>query len=201
MGERLENRSVSEWSAFKKRRGKAPKNGLLTTTPTHSVFTAASTMCNLFIHRLPIVNDLDGTSLITIINHQRILRFLMARVEQEEKSSLLSFPLSAIPNCGWYDDLLTCKKHSSILEVLRILSNNRIPGVPVLAEDGTLWDCFARSDIRFLAMEKAYLNIDISVEEFISKTRKTPTVQMSYSLYEVFTTMLANRRHLCIVVD
>merc|ERR1712176_1237975 len=90
----LENQTVVHWSMYKKKRGHAPRNSLVCINPTEAVLTAAQTLFKLFIHRLPVLNDKDGTSIICIINHQKILRFIMGKMLDNRR--LLEIPLRAL---------------------------------------------------------------------------------------------------------
>jgi len=197
----LENQKVASWAMYKKRRGHAPKNSLICVKPTDHIEEAVSTLFKLFIHRLPVLNDKDGTSIMCIINHQKIIRFLMEKLLPQQ-TLLHSLPLEAFkPRIIQVDRF--CHKSDLLVEVLRLLTDqSRTPGIPILDSKGEVWDCFDRSDIRFLAVDRAYLQLDISIEEFITrhhKSRNIPRVDVQDSLIRVLTSLIANRRHMAMV--
>ena len=75
-----------------------------------------------------------------------------------------------------------CQKTDSLVQLLRLLTDeSRNPGIPILDSKGDVWDCFDRSDIRYLAVDRTYLQLHISVEEFITrhhKSRNIPRVDL-----------------------
>jgi len=197
----LENQTVASWAMYKKKRGHAPKNSLICVKPTDHIEEAVNTLFKLFIHRLPVLNDKDGTSIMCIINHQKIIRFLMEKLLPKQ-NLLHSLPLAAlIPKIIQVDSF--CQKTDPLVEVLRLLTDqSRNPGIPILDSKGEVWDCFDRSDIRYLAVDRAYLQLHISVEEFITrhhKSRNIPRVKLQDSLISVLTALIANRRHMALV--
>jgi len=197
----LENQSVFSWAMYKKKRGHAPKNSLICVKPTDHIEEAVTTLFKLFIHRLPVLNDKDGTSIMCIINHQKIIRFLMEKLLPQQ-TLLHSLPLKALaPRIIQVDSF--CQKTDPLVEVLRLLTDqSRNPGIPILDSKGEVWDCFDRSDIRYLAVERAYLQLHISVEEFITthhKSRNIPRVDLQDPLIRVLTALIANRRHIALV--
>jgi len=197
----LENQTVASWAMYKKKRGHAPKNSLICVKPTDHIEEAVNTLFKLFIHRLPVLNDKDGTSIMCIINHQKIIRFLMEKLLPKQ-NLLHSLPLAAlVPKIIKVDSF--CQKTAPLVDVLRLLTDqSRNPGIPILDSKGAVWDCFDRSDIRYLAVDRAYLQLHISVEEFITThhtSRNIPRVKLQDSLISVLTALIANRRHMALV--
>jgi len=197
----LENQSVASWAMYKKKRGHAPKNSLICVKPTDHIEEAVNTLFKLFIHRLPVLNDKDGTSIMCIINHQKIIRFLMEKLLPQQ-TLLHSLTLEALaPRIIKVESF--CQKTDPLVEVLRLLTDqSRNPGIPILDSDSKVWDCFDRSDIRYLAVDQAYLELHISVEEFITrhhKSRNIPRVDLKDPLIRVLTALIANRRHMALV--
>jgi len=197
----LENQSVASWAMYKKKRGHAPRNSLICVKPTDHIEEAVNTLFKLFIHRLPVLNDKDGTSIMCIINHQKIIRFLMEKLLPQQ-TLLHSLPLEVLaPRIVQIENF--CQKTDPLVEVLRLLTDHsRNPGIPILDSKGEVWDCFDRSDIRYLAVDRAYLELHISVEDFITrhhKSRNIPRVDLKDPLIRVLTALIANRRHMALV--
>jgi 5'-AMP-activated protein kinase regulatory gamma subunit len=197
----LENQTVASWAMYKKKRGHAPKNSLICVKPTDHIEEAVETLFKLFIHRLPVLNDKDGTSIMCIINHQKIIRFLMEKLLPQQ-TLLNSLPLEAFSSRIIKVDSF-CQKTDPLVEVLRLLTDHsRNPGIPILDNKGEVWDCFDRSDIRYLAVDRTYLQLNITVEEFITthhKSRNIPRVDLNDPLIRVLTALIANRRHMALV--
>jgi len=197
----LENQTVASWAMYKKKRGHAPKNSLICVKPTDHIEEAVETLFKLFIHRLPVLNDKDGTSIMCIINHQKIIRFLMEKLLPQQ-TLLNSLPLEALSSRIIKVDSF-CQKTDPLVEVLRLLTDHsRNPGIPILDNKGEVWDCFDRSDIRYLAVDRTYLQLNIAVEEFITrhhKSRNIPRVDLRDPLIRVLTALIAKRRHMALV--
>jgi hypothetical protein len=84
------------------------------------------------------------------------------------------------------DACLTTTKSCTLFEVLKLLQKHRVPAIPIIDESGCYFDAYSRSDVRvshsfreaiiltqlfvqFLAMDKTYDKLDMSVEQALSE--------------------------------
>eukprot|EP00494_Astrolonche_serrata_P029280 UN29547 len=145
--QKLDNMTVGEWSSWAKQSNLAPKPQIIGCYPDENIFKAARLLHHHFIHRLPILQKGYDTSIICILNHQSIMRFLVNNIPKA-KTHLLNIHIGKL-NVGWFENVISCPCNTKLIDVVKKLENKKIPAVPIVdSKTGALIDAFSRSDIR-----------------------------------------------------
>jgi len=203
INERLEAMTVGEWSNWSRRKNPHRKVKIIGCYPDENIYKAARLLHTHFIHRLPIQQKGFDTSILCILNHQSIMRFLFQQIPPS-RAHLLLISIEEL-GIGWFEDVV-CSPHSSpLIDVVRLCQDKTIPAVPILDEDGNLLDAFSRSDIRFLVADSNIKETcEKTIQEFLDKHHQghwIPRCQRNASLQTVVTRMLDTRKHSCLIVD
>lgn len=138
--------------------------GLLSISPKQTILEGIELMKSRNIHRLPIVRQANENSVLCIANHQRILRFLLAKMQEKHPDLLTSTTLGDLGVGDFQADNLV-NLSTKIIDVLRILKKTRVPCIAIVDDDGYFVDAFTRSDVRFIAMENLYDKVEMSATE------------------------------------
>jgi len=202
INDRLDSMTVGEWANWSRRRHPERKVKIIGCYPDENIYKAARLLHSHFIHRLPILQKGFDTSILCILNHQNIMRFLLSHIPSD-KAHLLLTTVEEL-DIGWFDDVVCVPATSPLIDVVRLCQDKTIPAVPILDADGNLIDAFSRSDIRFLVA-------DTEIKETCEKTilhflethhtgRWIPRCQKSATLQRIVTRMLDTRKHSCLIV-
>lgn len=200
-GEILKKLSESEciegaWNSHQER--------IFSVSPDDSVLNAISVLNERNIHRLPIILKDPDNTVLCIINHQRILRFLLSKM-QAKHSALMKKETIGDLKIGTYGPACpTANRSTKLIDILKLLKTHRVPAIVIVDEAGKYLDAYSRSDVRFLALDKSYDRLDITVEEALAdhhSSRVIPTVRAEESLDIVFKRLLGTRKHATVLID
>jgi len=186
-----------------KKKDSSRKPQIIGCYPDENIFKAARLLHKHFIHRLPILQKGYDTSILCILNHQSIMRFLLESIPPN-KDYLLSLPISTL-NVGWFDDITFRSSDTLLIDCVHLLNDRTIPAVPILNQENKLIDAFSRSDIRFLVADEHIRDTcESTVESFLQTHHQghwIPRCTLQDSLLKVITRMLDTRKHSCLVTE
>jgi len=139
------------------------KEALITLDPDATLYTACDQLQKFRLHRLPIVEERsDDQCVLFIIEHLKILRFLLMQLETQP--SILNYSLGElqIGTC-LPEKIFTCQMHTPLAVVLRLQHQRNITAIPVVDSDGRVLDLLCRSDTLHIAREGLYRDLNITV--------------------------------------
>eukprot|EP00484_Ammonia_sp_Unknown_P000950 CAMPEP_0197020152 /NCGR_PEP_ID=MMETSP1384-20130603/860_1 /TAXON_ID=29189 /ORGANISM="Ammonia sp." /LENGTH=448 /DNA_ID=CAMNT_0042447721 /DNA_START=53 /DNA_END=1399 /DNA_ORIENTATION=- len=204
----LESSTVGRWCTFRKKKynNKTDTNfiqrAFVHVEPTEPIFNAIHRMHEYFIHRMPVKHN---KSILCILNHQTILRFVFAKTKQYHSS--LDMRVKDLRHTLDAQLPPTITYEQKVFDAITILSTNKtISAIPICQQDsGIVLDAFMRSDIRFFARNQQYLNLDINIKEFLSKFRPpmdyVPKCTENDNLLDILCRMLSKRCHVGLILD
>ena len=143
----LEGSTVGRWCTFRKKHHKAEiSRAFVYVEPDEPIFNAIYKMHQYFIHRMPVRYN---KSILCILNHQTILRYVFNKTKQFHKS--LNIYVSDLEQkTDQYQQHFSLTYNEKVSNAISILSQNRqISAIPICEKDsGIVKDAFMRSDIR-----------------------------------------------------
>ena len=158
------------------------------------------------VHRVPVMQQVPEKSILCMLTHQRILNFLLLKFKSTENLGLLHQITIKELKCGVMDLSLlkTISYETSLIKALEILSNSQISGIPIVDENNVLLDVYSRSDVLYLALDKTYNNLDMSVKQALTnhiKFRNVPFCFPQDTLFSVISQLVKNRKLRMTVVE
>eukprot|EP00899_Mesostigma_viride_P006563 jgi/Mesvir1/15908/Mv08236-RA.1 len=167
----LEGHTIAEW-----RESQADHRPLLAFKPDDSLFHVVTSLLDSGYSSAPVITeDAEGLPLVL---HVASLSGVFARMVQHFKHMpgalpTLRSPLGLIPIGSWaaQEKLATLRGDVSLTAALTMLLQANVSALPVVDDAGALVDVYARSDIVYLAKDKAYSRLpmeDITVSKALS---------------------------------
>ncbi|KRZ59041.1 5'-AMP-activated protein kinase subunit gamma-1 [Trichinella nativa] len=136
---------------------------LCTVDATASLLDAVNILCNKKVHRLPVIDPCSG-NILYILPHKRILKFLFLYMPDLPMPSFMKKSPKEL-GIGTWSNIHTVTKVTPLIEVLRKLLELRVSALPVVDENDRVIDIYSKFDVINLAAEKAYNNLDITVQD------------------------------------
>lgn len=154
--------------------------------PEASLYDTSSALLHHHIHRGPVL-DTDTNTVLHIITHARIIRYLVTNVCYSSfvRSIILSFLFSSSLQwhtdprildrtlgelgMGKYDNLEYAKETELVIDVLKRMHTRRISAVPLVNNDGVVTGLYSLSDIRYLPLNKLYAALQLPVNITLQK--------------------------------
>ncbi|VDM96496.1 unnamed protein product [Thelazia callipaeda] len=201
--------TISEYRDLIRSEGKLMD--LVTITAEESLLKAALLLSKHRIHRLPVMDPIDGSALF-ILTHKRILKFLWLfgqslSISDHHKKTCKELGV------GTYNGIRVVFPDTSLIFCLDILLNKGVSGVPVV-ERSTLRvvDMYSRFDAIGIVLEDKIDDIDVTVQEalafrntfrvrfiFLEKDRVV-SISSRDSLWTAITVLVERNIHrLCVV--
>lgn len=166
MFDNLSNARICDWAEYKKQRGTSI-NRLLCISPEATLHEAVRQLLNYRVHRLCVVQLALADTVLRIITNHGILRFLRNNCPVELSSSITVRELGI----GVFNNLLTLTFQTPVIKALELLSAYKVSSIPIVDEDNRPVDVYSRSDVRYLALDQTWRNLDMTIEEALSKHR------------------------------
>ncbi|KFD53458.1 hypothetical protein M513_05722 [Trichuris suis] len=157
----LEEHRICSWREELGKSGKVQP--LCTVDVTASLMDAVRLLCDRKVHRLPVVDVTTG-NVLYILTHKRILRFLYLYMNDLPQPSFMSKSPKEL-GIGTWSNIHTVKKDTKLIEALRKFLELRVSALPVIDDDNRVVDIYAKFDVINLAADKAYNNLDVTVQE------------------------------------
>jgi len=163
VAEEIENLTINKWLEITGRK----KQTIKFIQVEDNLFKGVKILKQSCIRRLPVMQD-EGDKILCILNHQRILRFVIRRYLQSftSRSALLKIKLGDLVKSGLgnFSDYPVANINEPIVNVLTKIQNNLLPCIPLTDDNGDYVDSFTSSDVRYLALDGNYKNLDISTK-------------------------------------
>nr|XP_043871485.1 5'-AMP-activated protein kinase subunit gamma-1 isoform X2 [Solea senegalensis] len=168
---------------------------LISISPEASLFDAIYSLLKYKIHRLPVIDPESG-NVLHILTHKRILKFLHIFVSnslllfviipsfffspltflfflqrrQIPKPAFIRRPIKEL-GIGTFRNIATVQETASLYEALSIFVDRRVSALPVVNERGKVVALYSKFDVINLAAQKSYNNLDITMQEAVSRRR------------------------------
>jgi len=139
--EELEKHEIKTWREII---GQKVQTKLIYTDPESTLYDAISTFLSHRIHRLPIIDRAESNTILHIITQKRILSFLMEKLSV--KPPIFACTIESL-GIGTYKNVVTVLKDTPLSFVLTYLAERNISAVPIVDENGSVIDVYAKSDV------------------------------------------------------
>eukprot|EP01083_Nonionella_stella_P065926 173155_1 len=207
----IEDLTVEQWNDIKLESEGCSERTLIHILPEDSLLEGVRKLHDHCIHRLPVMQIEPENTVLCIINHQRMLRCMIMKMNDDfaSRDLLAKLTVGDLFEHGVGTavvDLITAKLDAAVVDLLGFLNKHAIPCIPLLDNDGKYLDSYTRSDVRFLALDGHYRNITISVQEAIGHHHvkahsRVPTTSRAEPLYSLFHRLLQNRKHVSVCLN
>jgi 5'-AMP-activated protein kinase, regulatory gamma subunit len=154
--------------------------------------------------RIPLVSydsDTQRTMVTSVITQYRILKFIAINIKDTD---LLRKPLSQI-KLGTYENIFRCEMDAVVLDVIDGMVERSISSVPVINEDGTLYNVFEAVDVIEILKSGDYGNLTWTVGKALDvRNPNHPgiyTCTLDDGLDTIFDTIRKSRVHRLMIVD
>ena len=192
----LSQQRLCDWAEFKRRRGTSISR-LLCISPESTLHEAVRQLLNYRVHRLCVVQLALADTILRILTNHGILRFLRQCCPQMASVSVRDLGI------GVFENLLTLTYQTPISRAMEMLSMYRVNSIPVVDAHGRPVDVYSRSDVRYLAMDNAWTNLDTSIEQALQPHqhgRTLPLCTRDDTLQTVAGLLIACNKHSLICV-
>lgn len=198
MFDNLSNARICDWAEYKKQRGTSI-NRLLCISPEATLHEAVRQLLNYRVHRLCVVQLALADTVLRIITNHGILRFLRNNAPLHLASAVTIRQLGI----GVFHNLLTLTFQTPVIKALELLSAYKVSSIPIVDEQMRPVDVYTRSDVRYLALDQTWTNLDMTIEEALSKHRRgraLPLCSRDDSIHTVSGLLVSSMRHSLICV-
>jgi len=176
---------------------------LIVIDPNENLFTAVQLLLTNRIHRLPVVDFASG-NVLYILTHKRILKFLSLYIADLPCPQWMQKTPREL-GIGTWDQVEVVKRTSSLIEALNKFITRRVSALPIVDELGKVCEVYAKFDVINLAAEKAYDNLNITVEDAMKHRREwfegVRNCMESDSLTTVIETIVKAEVHRLVITD
>jgi 5'-AMP-activated protein kinase regulatory gamma subunit len=193
----LSGQRLCDWAEFKKSRGTSI-NRLLCISPESTLHEAVRQLLNDRVHRLCVVQLALADTILRILTNHGILRFLRQSCPQFNGVSVRDLGI------GVFHNLVTLTYETPISRAMEMLSQYRVSSIPVVDSSGRPIDVYSRSDVRYLAMDSSWSNLDMTIEQALSPHqpgRTLPLCTRDDSLMTVSGLLVACNKHSLVCVN
>lgn len=131
-------------------------------------------LCVNHVHRLPVIDKQTG-SIAYILTHKRLIKYLFIFVTDVRQPTFMRRTPRQL-GIGTWDNVQTVEEctrvhaHTAqitddtpIIDALAMFLQRRVSALPVVDNNGTLVDIYAKFDVINLAAEGAYNHLDTTV--------------------------------------
>ncbi len=167
MFDNLSNARICDWAAYKKQRGTSI-NRLLCISPEATLHEAVRQLLNYRVHRLCVVQLALADTVLRIITNHGILRFL----RNNSPTSLTQNVTVRQLGIGVYHNLLTLTYATPVIKALELLSAYKVSSIPIVDDAMRPIDVYTRADVRYLALDQTWTNLEMTIEDALSKHRR-----------------------------
>ncbi|XP_049868982.1 5'-AMP-activated protein kinase subunit gamma-2-like [Pectinophora gossypiella] len=197
--EDLERHTLQSW----KRILRPSRKPLCSVGPDQSLHEAINLLNKNRVHRLLMIDPFNG-DVLYILSHKRILRFLFVYLNEFPELTFFHKTLTDL-KIGTYDDIVSVTDNTSIRTAFQLLLDKDISAVPVLDENGTLIDVYAKYEVLNLVSEKLYSNLSFTISEVRNKKKdweeKLQKCHSSITLYEALEVIVRTESHRLLLVN
>ena len=192
----LSTQRLCDWAEFKRRRGTSI-NRLLCISPESTLHEAVRQLLNYRVHRLCVVQLALADTILRILSNHGILRFLRQTCPQFSAVTIRELGI------GVFANLVTLTPSTPISRAMEMLSQYRVSSIPVVDAHSRPIDVYSRSDIRYLAADASWTNLDLTIEAALAPhqhSRTLPLCTRDDTLMTVSGLLVACNKHSLICV-
>lgn len=113
-----------------------------------------------------------------IVSHQNISLLKL----QDLDLSSLNYKIGDL-KLGTYDNLITARHDTPLIEILRLFISKGISSVPIVDKNDVVLNVYEKYDVLLLAREGPYYNLDIPVSDALARR---PLVNMKIAASLIF---------------
>uniref|UniRef100_A0A672YU68 Protein kinase, AMP-activated, gamma 3a non-catalytic subunit n=1 Tax=Sphaeramia orbicularis TaxID=375764 RepID=A0A672YU68_9TELE len=157
----LENHKINTWREVYLQYS---NHFLISISPEASLFDAIYSLLKHKIHRLPVIDPESG-NVLHILTHKRILKFLHIFIP---KPAFVQRQIQEL-GIGTFRNIATVQQTATLYEALSIFVERRVSALPVVDKQGKVVALYSRFDVINLAAQKAYNNLDMTMQEAIRR--------------------------------
>ncbi|XP_009858589.2 uncharacterized protein LOC100186700 [Ciona intestinalis] len=162
----LEEESLEAW-----RQTLGKQSNFMNVQPHHSLLHSLRILTNEHFHGVPVLDSTSG-DIFHVVNHKRILRFLHLFMNELPIPDFMHQTLKEA-GVGTYKDVCTIYRNQSLLEVLEVISEQKLTAIPVIDENDEVVDVFCKLDIIPLAAQSLYRELNMTLDVAL-QSRYTP---------------------------
>ncbi|XP_072936724.1 uncharacterized protein [Epargyreus clarus] len=195
----LEKHTLHNWKKIL-RNSRKP---LCSVGPDQSLHEAINLLNKNRVHRLLLIDPSSG-DVLYILSHKRILRFLFVYLNEFPELTFFHKTLTDL-KIGTYDEIMSVTDNTCIKEAFQILLEKDVSALPILDENGTLIDVYAKYEVLNLVSEKLYYNLSLTIGEVRNKKKdweeKLQKCRSSITLYEALEVIVRTESHRLLLVN
>lgn len=197
--EELERHTLHNWRKMLRHTRKP----LCSVGPDQSLHDAINLLNKNRVHRLLMIDPLNG-DVLYILSHKRILRFLFVYLNEFPELTFFHKTISEL-KIGTYEDIVSVTDETSIRTAFQLLLEKDVSALPMLDENGTLIDVYAKYEVLNLVSEKLYSNLSLTIGEVRNKKKdweeKLQKCRSSITLYEALEVIVRTESHRLLLVN
>ncbi|RKO92010.1 hypothetical protein BDK51DRAFT_15168, partial [Blyttiomyces helicus] len=159
--EDIEQLQISTLRGVERKMGMLPPRNIFV-NPMQTLYEASKLLLDNRLHRLPLVEESDGSEMIiSVLTQYKILKFIAANGPD---LSLMDVSMHDL-GIGTYGEIATATASTPLITVLKMFISRKISSVPIVDEQGTVLDVYEKYDVLMLAREGAYYDLEMPVSE------------------------------------
>ncbi|KAK6766552.1 hypothetical protein RB195_026065 [Necator americanus] len=163
----IANMSIKRWKELLKKRSSARE--FISINTNESIFRAVELLNKYRVHRLPVLDKQSGDCTF-ILTHRRILHYIWKYCSCLSRPDYMYESASDL-KVGTYTGIFYATQEMSLLEVLDMMIDNAISGVPIVEESTMkIVDVYTRFDAVSAALSRT-IDMSITVAEAIRQRR------------------------------
>ncbi|XP_075992383.1 uncharacterized protein LOC142987472 [Anticarsia gemmatalis] len=197
--EELERHTLHNWRKMLRQTRKP----LCSVGPDQSLHDAINLLNKNRVHRLLMIDPVNG-DVLYILSHKRILRFLFVYLNEFPELTFFHKTISDL-KIGTYDDIVSVTDDTPIRTAFQLLLEKDVSALPILDENGTLIDVYAKYEVLNLVSEKLYSNLSLTIGEVRNKKKdweeKLQKCRSSITLYEALEVIVRTESHRLLLVN
>ncbi|XP_028037376.1 5'-AMP-activated protein kinase subunit gamma-like [Bombyx mandarina] len=197
--ENLESHTLHSWRKILRHTRKP----LCSVSPDQSLHDAINLLTKNRVHRLLMVDPANG-DVLYILSHKRILRFLFVYLNEFPELTFFHRTLMEL-KIGTYDDIVSVTDSTTIQTAFQLLLDKDVSALPILDENGTLIDVYAKYEVLNLVSEKLYSNLSLTIGDVRTKKKdweeKLQKCRSSITLYEALEVIVRTESHRLLLVN
>lgn len=164
----LTNPNLSQANTYRSNRySDAKHNSITSLDPNASISTAAFTLLNNKLHRLPLITS--DNSLVFVLTQFKILRYITSTCPEVFSISLCPIVLGV----GSYSNIATASPDTPLLTLLTMFTERRLSSIPILDGESRVIDVCEKYDILNLSRENAFYDLDMRISEALARRSST----------------------------
>lgn len=197
--EDLERHTLHNWRKILR----PTRKPLCSVAPWQSLHDAINLLSKNRVHRLLMIDPTTG-DVLYILSHKRILRFLFVYLNEFPELTFFHKTLVEL-KIGTFEDIASVTDDAPIKTAFQLLLEKDISALPVLDENGTLIDVYAKYEVLNLVSEKLYSNLSLTIGEVRNKKKdweeKLQKCRSSITLYEALEVIVRTESHRLLLVN